>query len=103
MTCCGMRRPSCRSRRLRLALRCSLRSRSGRQARGSEPFHRATRVGVEQAPADELLGEVSGRLVVDERERTEVLVTHGKDAAVVVATLALDGRDVAGKRADLVL
>ena len=46
MTCCGTRRPSCHWRRLHSASRCSLRSRLGRQARGSEPFHRATRVGV---------------------------------------------------------
>jgi hypothetical protein len=65
--------------------------------------HRATRVGVKHAPADELLGEVSRGLVVDDRERAEVLVPYGKDAAVVVAPLSLDGRDVAGERADLVL
>src|SRR5580704_5236125 len=103
MTCCGTRRPSCHWRRLRSVLRCSLRSRLGRQARGSEPVHRATRVGVKHAPADELLGEVSWGLVVDDRERAEVFVPYGKDAAVVVAALALDGRDVASQRADLVL
>jgi hypothetical protein len=70
---------------------------------GPEPFHRAAGIGVEYAPADEFLGEVSGGLIVDDRQRAEIFVPHGKDADVVVATLALDDGDVAGERADLVL
>src|ERR1700683_5209256 len=81
----------------------SAREADGRLVSGSEPFHGAPRVSVEHAPADEFLREVSRRLVINDRERAEVFVPDGKDAPVVVAALALDGGDVAGERADLVL
>src|SRR5580704_10678246 len=63
----------------------------------------AAGVRVEHAPADELLSQVSGRFVVDDRERAQVLMPHRQHPAVVVAALRLDGGDVASQRADLLL
>ena len=42
----------------------------------SERLLRVKRAGVKDAPADELLGEIRGRLVVEDRERAKVLVTY---------------------------
>src|SRR5277367_1578388 len=63
----------------------------------------AARVCVEHAPRDELLGKVRGRLVVDDRERAQVLMPYREHPAVVVAALGLDGGHVTGERADLLL
>ena len=45
----------------------------------------------------------AGRLVVNDRERAQILMPHRQHPAVVVAALRLDGGDVAGQRADLLL
>jgi hypothetical protein len=42
-----------------------------------------------------------GRLVVDHRERAQVLLADREHPAVVVAALGLDGRGVAGQRPGL--
>src|SRR3954449_12394998 len=60
------------------------------------------RLGREDAPVDELVGQLAGRLVVDDRQRTQVLGTDREDLAVVVSALALDRGGVAGERTDLV-
>src|ERR1019366_4220355 len=41
---------------------------------GSEALDRAACLGVEHAPADQFLSEVNGRLVIDNRERAQVLL-----------------------------
>src|SRR5690606_20436724 len=67
------------------------------RARALEGFHCAPRLGVEDAPVDELFGQFSGRPVVDDRQRTQILLADGQHPAVVVAALALDGGHVTGE------
>src|SRR3954447_17819614 len=61
-----------------------------------------TRLGREDAPVDELVSKLAGRLVVDDRQRAQVLGADREDLAVVVAALALDRGGVAGERPHLV-
>ena len=62
---------------------------------------RATRVRVQHAPADQLLGQDRGRLVVDDGQGAQVVLADRQHLAVVVAALALDRRGVALQRAGL--
>ena len=61
--------------------------------------HGAAGVRVEHAPADELLGQHRGRLVVDHGQGAQVVLADREHLAVVVAALALDRRRVALQRA----
>ena len=54
-------------------------------------------LGREHAPLDELFGQPAGRVVVDDGERTQVLLPDRQDPAVVVTALTLDGRGVPGQ------
>ena len=76
-------------------------SREGRRRWAPGSVEGAAGLGVEDAPGDELLGELRGGLVVDDRQRAQVLLADREHPAVVVAALGLDGRRVAGQRAGL--
>ena len=70
---------------------------------GSEGLDGAAGVRVQDAPANQFLGQVGRRLVVDDGERAQVLLADRQHPAVVVTALALDGGDVTGKGTGLVL